>query len=103
MKFDEVLRIVAEQGASHIIEMSAVWYIVYRPKNGKYQARSLNKVGEDEWQLSDHMVASKDFKGGAGWHVIEHLPARAETLEVPEPPEPEEAAEAEETAAEASE
>ena len=103
MTFDEALRMVAEQGASHIFKMSSVWYLVYRRKNGKFQARSLNKVGEDAWQLSDHMVASKDFKGGGDWHVVNHMPEQAKVLEAPAAPEPVEAAEAAEAVAEESE
>ena len=86
MTFDEALRTVAEQGASHILKMSSVWYFVYRRKNGKYQARSLNKIGEDAWRLSDHMVASKDSARDGDWRTVESMPARAKALEVPEPP-----------------
>lgn len=82
MKFDEALHKAAEQGASHILRMSAVWHIVYRPKNGKYQSRSLNKVGEEEWHLSAHMVGSQDFQNADGWHTINAIPARAEPLEL---------------------
>ena len=85
MKFDEVLRIAADQGASYILKMSAVWYIVYRPKNGKYQSRSLNKTGEEAWHLGDHMVGGQDVQNADGWQTIKEIPARAKPLELPEP------------------